>query len=242
MITIEDVVGFVDRSGGRLLPTIAGRAHFSVENAGEKAFAFLTQANGRRNENHVWVGKSLDVFNETGSLKLGDYPHTLNGSYVLGLFWQIVIQQKGLRNLPTNLPTEEKEIKSADETEQEELRKSRLGQGQYRQRLLHLRKSCYVTGISERALLRASHIKPWRDSNNVERLDHFNGLLLTPNYDVLFDVGYISFQDDGIIIISKRLSGHAIAALNINPHFQGANLGPRTTSYLAFHREKKFRA
>jgi hypothetical protein len=241
MITIEDVVGFVNKNKGQLLPTIGGRSHFAVENAGEKAFVFFTQANTRRNENHIWVGKSLLVFNETGSLKLRDYPHTQNGSYVLGLFWQIVVQQNGLQNLPAELPIDEKEINSADFTEQMELRKSRLGQGQYRQRLLRLRKSCYVTGISENALLRASHIKPWRDSNNVERLDHFNGLLLTPNYDALFDAGYISFRDDGCILISEHLSTGTIDALKINQQFLGADLGPRTKSYLAYHREKRFR-
>ena len=51
----------------------------------------------------------------------------------------------------------------------------------------------------------ASHIVPWRSSNDKERLDKDNGILLSPLYDALFDKHLISFQDDGKIIISQGI-------------------------------------
>lgn len=240
-MTIQEVITFVGQNSRRMLPTIGGRARFSVRNVGSKAFLFTTEKNTSRNENHDWIGKSLAVFNQTGSFKLADYPHTLNASYVLGLFWQIAAQKKGFQNPPPNLPVEEMEVIVADKTEQTELRKSRLGQGRYRNQLLKLRKCCYVTGFADASFLRASHIKPWKDSNNIERLDHFNGLLLTPNYDALFDGGYISFEDDGRILVSKKLSSRTIAVFGVDVNFKGVDLGQHTKVYLAYHRKEKFR-
>jgi predicted restriction endonuclease len=239
-MTISEVVHFVSQNSGRMLPTIGGRAQFSVRHNGPRAFLFTLERNTTRNENHDWIGKSLAVFNQTGSFKLADYPHTQNASYVLGLFWQIVVQQKGLQNLSSGLPIAEMEVAAANVTEQTELRKSRIGQGRYRKQLLSLRKCCYVTGFADAQLLRASHIKPWKDSNNIERLDHFNGLLLTPNYDALFDGGFISFEDDGRICISKSLSTRTITAFGIDVNFQGSHLGQRTQAYVAYHRKEKF--
>lgn len=65
-----------------------------------------------------------------------------------------------------------------------------------------IERQCRVTSVDNSAHLRASHCKPWRDSNNEERLDGENGLLLTPSIDHLFDRGFISFQREGGLIIS----------------------------------------
>jgi predicted restriction endonuclease len=63
-------------------------------------------------------------------------------------------------------------------------------------------RSCRITGVTNPIHLRASHCKPWRDSNNDERLNGENGLLLTPTMDHLFDRGFISFEDSGVLIVS----------------------------------------
>ena len=55
------------------------------------------------------------------------------------------------------------------------------------------------------ALLVASHIKPWRDADNIERLDQYNGFLLLPNLDKVFDLGFITFRATGEIIVSKQI-------------------------------------
>jgi putative restriction endonuclease len=79
---------------------------------------------------------------------------------------------------------------------------SRIGQGVYRKQLIDYWKSCSVKGIKEQSLLIASHIKPWKISDNYERLDVYNGFLLTPNLDKVFDLGLISFNNEGEIVIS----------------------------------------
>lgn len=83
---------------------------------------------------------------------------------------------------------------------------ARLGQGDFRNRLRVVWEDrCAVTGCAVKEILRASHIKPWRDSTDNERLDANNGLLLVAQVDALFDAGLISFDDEGILLISPRL-------------------------------------
>ncbi|MCC6242249.1 MAG: HNH endonuclease, partial [Gemmatimonadaceae bacterium] len=91
-----------------------------------------------------------------------------------------------------DLSVHESELAPLAETEREQVTKARVGQGQFRERLLSLWRGCAVTGVARPDLVRASHIKPWRMSNNEERLDPSNGLLLLPQYDHLFDAGFIS--------------------------------------------------
>src|SRR5262245_46674101 len=93
-----------------------------------------------------------------------------------------------------------------DATEREEVRKARIGQGRFRQLLLELWGArCAITGVEIPAVLTASHIKPWRCAINAERLDPHNGLLVLPQYDRLFDRGFISLADDGTILVSPAL-------------------------------------
>ena len=101
-------------------------------------------------------------------------------------------------------------------TEKEALGTARIGQGQFRRDLQRLWKACAVTGCRELSLLRASHIKPWSASTDAERLDPYNGLLLVPNLDVAFDSGYISFLDNGKILISSRLHQTARKIMGIH--------------------------
>lgn len=84
--------------------------------------------------------------------------------------------------------------------------KTRVGQGQFRELLMvKYQNGCCICGIRNAKLLRASHIKSWADSNNQERIDENNGLLLCANHDALFDRYLISFNDDGTMIISKEI-------------------------------------
>lgn len=133
------------------------------------------------------------------------------------------------------------EYKALDKTEQEQVIVSRLGQGNFRRNVIRLWGSCSVTGLQSVTLLRASHIKPWKDSNNQERLNPFNGLLLTPNYDFLFDKGYISFKNNGEVLISKRLSPFAYKVFDVNSSIQLRNVFIESKEYLEFHRSKVFK-
>src|SRR5262249_31392564 len=88
------------------------------------------------------------------------------------------------------------------ETEREAIIRARTGQGIFRDRVSKIESRCRVTGVDNPVHLIASHCKPWRDSSNEERLNGENGLLLTPSIDHLFDRGFISFEDNGRLMIS----------------------------------------
>jgi hypothetical protein len=84
--------------------------------------------------------------------------------------------------------------------------------------------------------LRASHIKPWRTSDDTEKQDGDNGLLLVPHVDALFDKGLISFADDGSILLSEKLDLAVLQRwgirypLNVGPFREGQK------KYLRNHR------
>jgi hypothetical protein len=126
-----------------------------------------------------------------------------------------------------------------DETERRGLVLSRIGQGQFRESLLNRwRGRCAVTGLDLTQLLCASHIKPWRDSDNRERLDPYNGLLLSPSYDAAFDAGLVAFAEDGKVILSSELTRSRIDRLGINPDDRIEGLHERHRAYLAYHRRE----
>lgn len=124
-------------------------------------------------------------------------------------------------------------------TERENLVSSRVGQGKFRDQLIDEWEGCAITRCSQIELLIASHIKPWRECDNEERLDRFNGFLLTPNYDRLFDQGYISFEDNGAIKLSSALDKNNLKSLSINPD-ASIDLKEGNKKYLAWHRENLF--
>lgn len=103
-------------------------------------------------------------------------------------------------------------------TEAERLVVQRVGQSLFRQALLdYWHGQCAVTGLAVPELLRASHIKPWaKCASDNERLDVFNGLLLAPHIDALFDGGWISFADHGGVMVSKALNAKACEQVGIS--------------------------
>lgn len=133
-------------------------------------------------------------------------------------------------------------FESVPETARQALILARKGQSDFRKSLIKHWQGCAVTGCTLIAVLKASHIKPWHDSTDMERLDPNNGLLLSPNLDALFDLGLITFQDDGSILHSKGLSK---AAQNLllpeSVRLNKSKLTQQHKFYLAFHREHVFR-
>ncbi len=118
---------------------------------------------------------------------------------------------------------------------------ARIGQGLFRKRVESIEKGCRVTGIANRELLRASHIRPWARSNNREKLDGENGFLLAPHIDHLFDKGYITFSDRGNVVISQRLPDSIIREWRLRSKCRGKPFTPRQRKYLRYHREKIFK-
>lgn len=132
------------------------------------------------------------------------------------------------------------EYENRSAVERESLQKARIGQGKFRESLISYWLSCAVTGCQELNLLRASHIKPWAKSDVAECLSLYNGILLSPNLDVCFDSGFISFDDLGKIIISSELSEKDMLALNIHSEMKLSSIEPEHKKYLAYHRENIF--
>jgi len=128
-------------------------------------------------------------------------------------------------------------------TEVERIVKQRLGQDDYRNALLtYWGGACAVTGLDLPALLRASHAKPWAHcDNDEERLDTFNGFLLVAQLDLLFDKGYISFDNQGHILISSQLNEDHCKILGIRPDMKLKWIIEEHKLYLNYHREKIFK-
>jgi len=125
-------------------------------------------------------------------------------------------------------------------SEKERLVKCRLGQGQYREELIELWKECPITGISNKSLLMASHIKPWKTcESKIEKVDKYNGILLSPLFDKLFDSGFISFKDDGKILISKCLDKTTLMHIE-NYKNKKVSFRNKHLKYINFHREVVF--
>jgi predicted restriction endonuclease len=114
---------------------------------------------------------------------------------------------------------------------------ARVGQGKYRSKLITYWGKCALTGYSDVRFLVASHIKPWRDSNNTERLDPYNGLLLLPNLDKAFDLGYITFTEKGALKTTEFIESPS--KLGITKKMR-INVASQHQDYLAYHRESVF--
>ena len=118
----------------------------------------------------------------------------------------------------------------------------RIGQDIYRKKALEVwGAQCAITGVDEQRLLIASHIKPWREANNEERLDGHNSLILTPTYDRLFDSGLISFNpDSGKIILSSKIRPIIWDKLGVDDTKLLRFVPIKTDEYLKYHQNYIF--
>ena len=115
---------------------------------------------------------------------------------------------------------------------------ARRGKGLFKERVMRIERFCRVTKVDRIEHLRASHCKPWRDSDNEERLNGENGLLLTPSIDHLFDRGFISFEDAGRLIISPVAHTDSLRRMGIETE-QPVNVGifsEGQRAFLDYHR------
>ena len=126
-----------------------------------------------------------------------------------------------------------------DATETEETVKQRIGQDVYREALMNYwNGACAVTGCSVNEVLRASHAKPWKDCSSAEeRLDVYNGFLLSANLDALFDKGLITFDDEGKIMLSSQLNEPQMRRIGIYTDMHLRWLDEHHLPFLRYHRE-----
>jgi hypothetical protein len=102
-------------------------------------------------------------------------------------------------------------------------------------------KACRVTRVSNPNFLRASHIKPWKDSSDEEKLHGCNGLLLAPHIDHLFDKGLISFTNSGDLLISPHLDRGILRAWGIASELNVGIFNEEQAGFLEYHRTVVFR-
>lgn len=131
---------------------------------------------------------------------------------------------------------------SIPETERTAVILARRGQGKFKENVLRIERHCRITKVDRIEHLRASHCKPWRDASHHERLDGENGLLLTPSIDHLFDRGFISFEDNGNLLLSPVAHRPSLSKMGIATESR-VNVGAFTAAqkrYLDFHRNFVF--
>ncbi len=128
-------------------------------------------------------------------------------------------------------------IQMPNETERKGLVTSRVGQGAYRKGIIHRWEyKCAVTGFDKLDVLIASHILPWSEANDDQRLDVHNGILLSPTYDALFDKHFISFENNGKIILSDKIETKAFEKIGVIGNEKIKKLNEFNYDYLEKHR------
>ena len=175
---------------------------------------------------NVYLG---EISNELGQLLLKLIEDNCDSSVNMKV--EFLVDEKTLLNDLNQLQT------IPNITERQALTKSRLGQGIFRNEVSKIESACRVTGVDQKAFLIASHIKPWKESNNEERLDGSNGLLLSPHIDKLFDKHLISFTSKGELICENIAAQKALKAWRIDQVKIMKPLSEKQESYMKQHRK-----
>jgi hypothetical protein len=127
------------------------------------------------------------------------------------------------------------------QTFREQLVRARRGQGVFRSNVLLREQYCRVTRVHEPRHLKASHIKPWRDATDGERLDGANGLLLSPHIDHLFDEGYITFSPAQELVVVPEVKLKLLDAWGIDGGARVGEFSREQNAYLDYHRANVFK-
>nr|WP_277605006.1 HNH endonuclease [Aeromonas sp. MR16] len=128
-------------------------------------------------------------------------------------------------------------------TEKLQVIKARIGQGLFRSNLEAIEPACRVTGVTNKALLIAGHIKPWAQcKENADRLNGNNGLLLSPHIDKLFDRGWITFTDSGDLICAKPSIEQALRQWGVELPLNVGPFNSKQAAFLTYHRDEIFKA
>lgn len=134
-------------------------------------------------------------------------------------------------------------IEKIEDEKNQEIKRTREGQAKYREELLMQCPYCPFTMITEERLLIASHIKPWAASDDNEKIDPFNGYILSPLYDKLFDRGFITFTDNRHVILSECISPYTWKKLGLknDTFIQALPMDEKRIAYLKFHQQSVFK-
>lgn len=126
-------------------------------------------------------------------------------------------------------------------TFRDQIVKARRGQGVFRSNVLLTEEHCRVTGVNDARHLRASHIKPWKTSTDSERLSGYNGLLLSPHIDHLFDKGYISFSNNQELLVVPEVRTSLLDKWGIDAGTRVGDFNRDQQGFLEYHRIEVFK-
>jgi hypothetical protein len=126
-------------------------------------------------------------------------------------------------------------------TFREQVIKARRGQGVFRANVMLVESACRVTAVSDKRHLKASHIKPWREADDHERLSGKNGLLLSPHVDHLFDQGYVSFSNTEQLLIVPEVRHAVLDRWGIDDGARVGTFDRDQQAFLEYHRVNVFR-
>jgi hypothetical protein len=180
------------------------------------------------------------------SVYLAEVPDSLAQALIALMgqsFWDAVAAAS---SVPTS-PDEHDRIDEVAEatllggTFREQLVRARRGQGVFRANVLLHESCCRVTRVDEPRHLKASHIKPWRDASDIERLDGANGLLLSPHIDHLFDGGYLTFSTSQEMVIVPEVREKLLDAWGIDAGQRVDEFTREQQAYLDYHRANVFK-
>jgi predicted restriction endonuclease len=173
------------------------------------------------------------------NIRLGQFPSlTMEQHFAVAGFF--VTPDRDIENVNDQAESVVAQRLDIGDTERSALIKARRGQGIFRENVLLIEQCCRVTGLAIVEHLRASHIKPWRVSTDLEKLDGYNGLLLSPHVDHLFDRGWITFTRDGFLKPSPSLDPVVLSTWRIEPKRVVEPFSDRHQEYLEYHREAVF--
>lgn len=182
--------------------------------------------------------------NGNQSMYLSEVPHSLVEKLILLLgddfHNTLALAGGGIQEADSEANEVEKLIEQRTDigiTQIKQLVNSRRGQGIFKTNIKLFETKCRLTGLEIHQHLIASHIKPWSKSDDFEKLDGNNGLLLSPHVDHLFNYGYISMENNGQLIVSKNLQYRVLSAWKIDPDQNVGNFNKDQQKYLEYHRD-----
>lgn len=191
---------------------------------GEECFRFMREI-GLPNMTYVSIFR---LTNLSGNIFYYFQMHLDNNSQIVRQYNEAIQERKIIASMDINA------------YECQMLIRARIGQGQYREKVLRdCRRRCPFTRINDERLLIASHIKPWAQSSNFEKIDCKNGLVLTPTYDRLFDQGLITFDNDRRLSVSSWFLMENQQRLGIyqGMRIESLPMDEERAAYMEYHRK-----